>query len=374
MAKAKAFTYEELNFIKNEYMNGCSVLNIANKLGTNFGVIQNRLKKMNIYIPKNNRWSQDDIAFLKNSYSDSDWDYILNRLSKWTKQEITSKASSLGLKRNIYFWSERDIKILKDLYDCSTIEEIEKRLNYKFTQCAIMTKARLIGLYKRDAWTVEDDDKLKNAYSNCDMNEICDMFPNRSKDAIIAHASKLGLMHKTFWSHDEVIFLREHYQIMSDEEISVIPGRSKDSVRGKRFFEKLYRPVEPGCYNYLSEYIRKRNTEWKKLSAKKCEYKCVITGDKFQDIHHLYGMNRIIKETLLSLNYPENISINQLSQNDIDIILKRFYEVQNKYPLGICLTSDIHRKFHDVFGYGDNTPDQFNEFCQNNNYKILCSI
>lgn len=371
MAKIKNFTNDELEYIKNEYLKGKSIKNIAEEFCVGFDTISSYLKKISVFKYKNRRWSDEEIQFLKDNYSTCDWNIILNYLSRWKKSEIISKASRLNLKRETYFWSDSDLEKLKQYYlNKVSVKEIEKKLGYKFTQTAILTKAYTLGLHQRDWWTDEEDKKLIEVYHSYDMDEICGMFQNRSRDAIIAHAVKLELSYKTIWTDEELKFLKDNYSTMSDEEIGKHLGRSKDSIRGKRFVEKLYHPIEHGVYNYLSEYIRKRNKEWKRRSAKQCNYKCVVTGKRFQEIHHLYSMNKILQETLLDLDYPENISISNLSQNDLDLILNHFYEVQGKYPLGICLSKDIHKQFHDSYGYGNNTPEQFDDFILSHNYNL----
>lgn len=371
MAKSKKFTDDELDYIKDEYIHGKSINTLADEFHVGYGVIQNRLKKMQVFRYANRRWSAEDISFLKKNYENTDWDIILAKLSKWKKSEIISKASSLNLKRKSFFWDDNDIFILKECYQQKLpIKDIEVKLNYKFTQSAIVTKAHVLGIHQKEAWTFEEDAKLRKIYSVYDMSKICNEFPNRSYGSIIQRALLLGLSYKTTWTDEELQFLIDNHRIMSDEEIAGHLGRTKDSVRGKRFQEKLYHPVSPGVYNYLSEYIRKRNKEWKQRSVKQCNYKCAITGKRFQEIHHLYGMNKILQETLQDLNYYEDVSIKELSDDDLNVILNHFYKVQDTYPLGICLSKEIHKEFHDCYGYGDNTPEQFEEFLTIHNYTL----
>ena len=371
MAKSKKFTDDELDYIKDEYIHGKSINTLADEFHVGYGVIQNRLKKMQVFRYANRRWSAEDISFLKKNYENTDWDIILAKLSKWKKSEIISKASSLNLKRKSFFWDDNDILILKECYHQKLpIKDIEEKLNYKFTQSAIITKAHVLGIHQKEVWTCEEDAKLRNIYPVYDMSKICNEFSNRSYDSIIQRAVLLGLSYKTTWTDEELQFLIDNHRTMSDEEIACHLGRTKDSVRGKRFTEKLYHPIEHGIYNYLSEYIRKRNKDWKQKSIEQCNYKCAVTGKRFQEIHHLYGMNKILQETLHDLNYPENISIKELSDDDLNIILNHFYEVQDTYPLGICLSKDIHKEFHDCYGYGDNTPEQFEEFLKTHHYTL----
>lgn len=78
----------------------------------------------------------------------------------------------------------------------------------------------------------------------------------------------------------------------------------------------------------------------------------------------------ILQETLIDLGYDADVKIDNLTNDDLDKILNHFYTVQNKYPLGVCLSKDIHKQFHDEYGYGDNTPLQFENFLKKNNYHI----
>lgn len=326
---------------------------------------------MGIFKYQNSRWSNDDIEYLKLNYSSKSWDEILTKLYPKSKEFIIHKACQLKIKREIYFWSDEDILILKQSYENKIpVNKIKELLNNKFSINAILTKAQNLGICQREWWSDKENNLLKEYYHIYDMNKIREMFPNRTKDAIIAHAMKLGLVHKSVWNKEETQFLIENHRTMSDGEIAKCLGKTKDAVRGKRFLEKLYHPVSPGVYNYLSEYIRKRNKNWKIKSMQNCSYKCVITGEKFQTIHHLYGMNLILEETLTDLNYDINIQFNELTNSNLEIILKHFYEVQNKYPLGICLTENIHKQFHNEYGYGNNTPEQFEQFLTMHNYKI----
>lgn len=362
---------DEIVYIKQKYLENISISEIANMTGRDYTTILHLLKKLDIFQYKHPRWTNEEIEYLKENYMTTDWNDILINIPNHNKQNIISKASQLKLKREIYYWNDDDIRILKSGYkDKLSTNEIQKKLNNKFSIEAISTKASKLGLKNKEKWSNEEVNILIDNYSKLDMIDICHLLPNRSRDSIIAYANKLNLKHKTFWSKKELDFLILNHKLMSDEEIGNYLDRTKDAVRGKRFIEKLYHPITPATYNYLSEFIRKRNKKWKLQSARNCSFKCVITGKRFQHIHHLYGMNMILNETLEDLKFTPNVTIKELSDKDLNTILSHFYDVQSKYPLGICLTKEIHKQFHDEYGYGDNTPEQFQEFLNKYNYKI----
>lgn len=104
---------------------------------------------------------------------------------------------------------------------------------------------------------------------------------------------------------------------------------------------------------------------WKQDSSASCKYKCIISGKKFNDTHHLVGFGTIVNETLEKCNLPIYKTIGEYTSEELKFIGDTCLELHYKYGLGVCLTSDIHTKFHQEYGYGDNTPEQFEEFKKN---------
>lgn len=73
--------------------------------------------------------------------------------------------------------------------------------------------------------------------------------------------------------------------------------------------------------------------EWRKSIFKRDKYTCQLTGDKgvSLQVHHIEG-------------FDNNIGLR--------------YNMLN----GITLSEQLHRKFHNLYGMGDNTQEQFEEF------------
>lgn len=108
--------------------------------------------------------------------------------------------------------------------------------------------------------------------------------------------------------------------------------------------------------------IRNRITGWKLESARACEYKCVVTGDAFDDIHHLQSFSTMLSEALDSLGFDRRVDRKSYSEDEFELICEKFLQIQNDYPLGVCLRGDVHDKFHEIFGMRNNTPEQWDEF------------
>ena len=140
--------------------------------------------------------------------------------------------------------------------------------------------------------------------------------------------------------------------------------------------------VSCGCYNIacrqgenspkwkggitpLSKYLRGVVSEWKDDTRRMYGSKCDITGYETNLVHHLYPLSFIIEETLDALKIDIRDSISCYNREELDRIKEKCLEVHYKYGLGVCLIEELHKEFHSIYGYGDNTPEQYYEFKNN---------
>jgi hypothetical protein len=131
-----------------------------------------------------------------------------------------------------------------------------------------------------------------------------------------------------------------------------------------------------GGISPLGDYLRTHIQQWKVDSMKACEFKCVITGGKFDVVHHLYGFNMILQEVLDETGIPIYDKIGSYTEEQLEMLTNRVIAKHYEYPLGVCLTEEIHALFHSIYGKGDNTPEQFHEFikCYNKRENIAFSL
>lgn len=111
----------------------------------------------------------------------------------------------------------------------------------------------------------------------------------------------------------------------------------------------------------FSSFVQKYLVDWKKESMKKSDYKCVITGERFEDIHHLYPLNKIITLALMNLGLPQRKKSGEYSYKEQSDLIAEIQRIHS-YNLGVCLRKDIHQLFHKLYGNKDVTPEDFYEF------------
>ena len=239
-----------------------------------------------------------------------------------------------------------------------------------------------LNLKSRNFWSDEENSILFNYYSKMSAEDISSKFlPNKSRNAIVHHAQILGLTgyrDYEFYSESDYQFIKDNYLTMSDSEMGEVLHRSKASIKNNRLKLKCYRQ-NPGFCNYenVTKFARGQIWSWKEQSMIACNYKCVATGEKFEVIHHLVGFNTIVKNVLREY-YPDiidDVDINTWKEEDRNLFAERIREEQAKYPLGVCLAKRVHEEFHNEYGRGDNTSEQFKHFINknypNNNFKII---
>lgn len=156
--------------------------------------------------------------------------------------------------------------------------------------------------------------------------------------------------------HKEIGVQINNFANLKKSKVSICLECYRDITNGK------YSPAFKGGISELKVLLRGIITDWKKESMRKSEYKCVLTGEKFDDIHHLYGFNLIVEETLSELKLPKLSQVKDYTDGELDLIKNSFAKIHSSYPLGVCLSHKVHVLYHKNYGYGSNTPEQFEEF------------
>lgn len=325
-------------------------------------------------IGENVKWTDEEIKLLKEVYPSRDWELMKNLFPNRTKQNLMSKASTLKIKIDGYRWTETDLNILSENYYKCNIEELQKLLTYPYTKRQIQDRAAKHNITKSRKWEEYELKILIDNYSNKILDDMELLLPNRNRKTIIEKAYELNIRNVTKFSKEQERFIRDNWISMGDEEIANYIGKTKVGVIGKRLLLGLLRVKEGSSYNDLSEYIRRNNFEWKKKSMESCGYKCFITEERFQVIHHIQGLNLILNDTLDELGIQVRDSMDEYTDIELRKVLDTFRINQDKYPLGICLRDDIHKLFHNKYGYGNNTQEQWNDFLEDvnkNKYNII---
>lgn len=179
------------------------------------------------------------------------------------------------------------------------------------------------------------------------------------------------------------MFAKNNYTILEDKYVNCETPMKCRCEEGHIFYVRLndFLYGNQGCkqcailrnsgenhWNYkggeseVIDYFRKHIKDWKTEVMIKYKDKCYLTGSKSDCVvHHLKSFNTIIDESLKELNLPLHRKINEYTEEEFnklkDLVLSK-HIVDN----GVLLQRKVHNKFHSIYGKGNNTKEQFNEF------------
>ena len=267
------------------------------------------------------------------------------------------------------FWSKQDSQLLIDNYGKMSYKEMVDIFSEHKTVDQISRRAIFLGLTSPRDWTDEEIQIIKNNYSIVSMDKMKELLPSRTEPSILHKARELNLKSLHFlssrYTEEEDQFLQDNYLEKSDDELAKLMRRSKKGISLHLYFLGLHRPKEILYQGYqdLCRYVRARITPWKNNIRKENGYICEITGNRSNIIvHHIRSFNLIFEEVVDILNFPIYESMELYTLAELNNFVDLFLYLQDEYNSYICICEDVHKHFHNEYGYGNNTQEQWDEF------------
>lgn len=273
-------------------------------------------------------------------------------------------------------WSKEDEQILLDNYGTLSYKSISSLLSRDINPHSISRKANDMGIAKpANIWSDEEVQILMDNYSIKSMTEILELLPNRSRFAILGQARKYNLKSRFYlnrpYSEDEIEYIKKNYINKSYEEMSDYLGRTVAAIKIRMYALGLHKPTEIANYNNLYNYVRQRIVPWRNNIRENRGYTCEVSGCKSNIIvHHIRSFHLLLEECVDILDFPLYEDFGLYGQEQLDDFVRAFLELQEYYGAYVCITEDIHKQFHNIYGYGNNTQEQWNEFVSNYNKNI----
>lgn len=296
------------------------------------------------------------------NYCGKEFNRIVSEVEK-NKRHYCSKECKLA----DISWNKEDIDNLRKYYGKVSKEELTDIISNKWDYDAIKRKAQWLGLTQSREWSDEETDILIKLYPTVPMNLVIESLPNRTFPSILGKAKNLGLI-SYFYSHKiysnyEDDYLRENFLNKSNEELALSLKRTPCGIAQRLYKLDLHRPTEKHNYGDLNNYTRSRLSIWKQQYRESCNHTCAITGVKSNIIvHHIRSFNLLMGETIEYLDFPIYEDLDDYTHEELDCFISTFLSIQEYYGEYICITKPIHKQFHSLYGYGDNTKEQWDDF------------
>ncbi len=128
-------------------------------------------------------------------------------------------------------WSQVEIALLKDLYGLREIKAIARELQRSEESVARKAQELFQGARRNGPWTVQEVEDLKR-YLGLNAPEVIARILGRSREEVEREINALRRIQRDGdWTRDEVQHFRRVYGTRRDEDLCVIFGRTQSSVR-----------------------------------------------------------------------------------------------------------------------------------------------
>lgn len=219
-------------------------------------------------------------------------------------------------------------------------------------------------------WSDEEIKLFKETYPTKPLNEVLKLFPNRTETSLLHQGQILGITSKFYndriYTDEELEFYINNYLEMSDEELyNKFKRHTPNAIHQKLCNLGYVRPYEIKKDGYISltRFVRERLHMWKNDVKKYNNYTCYLTGSRSNIIvHHCRGFNLLFDETVELLDFQIKDNFSEYTDEELLMFVNKFMELQDYYNAYVCITENVHKLFHKIYGYGDNTEEQWNEF------------
>lgn len=127
-------------------------------------------------------------------------------------------------------------------------------------------------------------------------------------------------------------------------------------------------PNYKGGITPIAFHLRHCTKQWDKNVRLHCNGQCVLTGKKCNTrnstVHHLYGFNMIVQEAHVINNIEIKPQVKDYTKEELQILENYVLGWHKDISNGVLLCNEIHKLFHSLYGKGNNTSYQFEEFKQ----------
>lgn len=255
-------------------------------------------------------------------------------------------------------WASNDLELLKSVYMDYTNEELVELYFQNRTTRAVETIASKYKFSGKSEETMKRVNAIKGEKTAKKIKGI-----KRSDETKIKISEIKKEYFKTHSVGDHLLHpTKETRKKMSIAKKSIGQWKGKTNPRAIHPLCGSENGKSNGGTTGLIQELRSEIVNWKNLSMQLCNYKCIVTNNDFQDIHHLAPFIDLVNMSFEITKLDKREKVNDYSEAEFNLLKMTLINLHDENILGICLDKKIHKLFHDYYNYTNNIPCQFLDF------------
>ena len=253
-------------------------------------------------------------------------------------------------------WTDDEKKLLKEVYKNYTGRELQIKYFPARSIRSLESMADIMGISGK---TEETKQRARSFSSKIVSEKLKGRDLGQEwKDKISATKKEYYKTHDSWWKGKK----------RSPEQCKAISKRMK----GKWAGDKNPRHINPlnGELNgrwkggILDTYVELRSDtkDWFNESMEFCGYKCVITNGEFDNVHHTTAFRDIVDQVFELTEIEVRPKVCDYEEDEFKELRSTLKDLHSVYGYGACVNKDVHKLFHDNYGYTNFSPFDFLDF------------
>ena len=130
--------------------------------------------------------------------------------------------------------------------------------------------------------------------------------------------------------------------------------------------EFRWKTAYKGGITPIRKHLRFLNEEWFNHCKQQANYTCELTGKIGGNLHthHLKAFSTIVLEAHELNNIQVKPQVKDYTKEELHKLEEYVAEWHKDNSNAVVLCEEVHMLFHDLYGRGGNTPEQYEEFKQ----------
>lgn len=253
------------------------------------------------------QWTKIEDDFIKTNYDKMSTEEIARRLGR-TESSIGNRIHRLKLSGRRHYGRKTWTK-----------EDMEKPTSNKKEK----------PIHSNKQWTKAEDDFLKTNYDKIPNKEIAQRL-GRTEASIKQRSAIFKLSGKIYdkrkpWTKEDINYLKENYDKMTNKEIAKVLKRSENSVSSKAFTLRIENDPSKSGLTWEEEDINYLKNHYDKLSTKEMAENLQRSIRAIDNKARILGLSRNMKETKWTDEEIEFLKENhgEMSNGDLAELLDR---------------------------------------------------